>query len=1008
MAIKRTIGRKFGVRPVQMDVSSGALSLAKATQTVANTVNNVTKFIDDNQFQEAVLNAEIQGRQIGSQTITDKNGNTIPKPLDQMTLNSFTADIYNKANIRKAQQYFKKEAINSYGLALQNHAIDIASKSFLENGGKVNEQGQLIVQKAGESYIDGIKKQVAPEVFNVISPSISKIWGQASRKASAQQIKDVKATALIEAQKHINHVLNLEVDLVTNGGEDIDVEFIENEKARVFEIIENNSSSRAEAEKIKIKYNQMLQNNVSVNAVDLAYESGTSISEMIKMAIDTRKAFENDPNIDGNAVESAMRGKIAIYEAMKNDQRQEASRESKQKGYQYQINIMNGIPVTNAQVEELELADQVSFLKFRQTFQKTNDTNIKKIFNDKLALNISIVDNNLVTPVDAATLGEFDTSSKAQLQRMADIEAVNNLKKLLTHKDTSLENQRAILKVMSKVATRQLKQDNDAFAANMERMLDGSENTVMLNPNDLTKESYIRELENKGIIGVGPGFAYTRKSWIQRVNNYRTDYIKKQKEIYQISKIGINQKLGLGLNQTQKTAIEDKILTTNFMLDGQRVDYNIFSSDDTIRGESMKYYSQVVQSFGYVPRVLQTAFESIKTSGNDENFAMIKMMYSTMKSAIIKKYGQAKRKDGEVQFNLIMENSGVSVPLMESAMTYNDYKEFATAHSGESINRSLSDFFKIDGSNNEEVFDRGFQIVKNYLDSNVFTRFFKEEVGADPSEDSALLAYVAQSGASDFSEAIIRDPSIKSEMIKLVQLQITRKEVTPDREGLTAAIHQAFYKLAPHLSIHEDDTGQAYLIKGNSILREAQSTIPTGGPTLTLDTIKADMLENYNKSFGGGSQDPLVQEAIKKGDIMFIGNNDGVGDQTYRVVVPTGDGRFEVLANNYRWNYQGSQLEKDYYLAIDKIENEPIRRILNSVNFMSKNVLDQTMGAIASSRDYSKGFQKLVNAYNSMANAINRAPIQYSEILPYLQLDGSQNELDGYFDEFLALGLTTR
>ena len=159
MAIKRTITRRYGVRPVQMDVSSGALSLAKATETVANTVSNVTKFIDDNQFQEAVLNAEIQGRRVGSQTITDKNGNTIPKPLDQMTLNSFTADIYNKANIRKAQQYFKKEAINSYGLALQNHAIDVASKSFLENGGKVNEQGKLIVQNAGDSYIDGIKKQ---------------------------------------------------------------------------------------------------------------------------------------------------------------------------------------------------------------------------------------------------------------------------------------------------------------------------------------------------------------------------------------------------------------------------------------------------------------------------------------------------------------------------------------------------------------------------------------------------------------------------------------------------------------------------------------------------------------------------------------------------------------------------------------------------------------------------------------------------------------------------------
>ena len=62
----------------------------------------------------------------------------------------------------------------------------------------------------------------------------------------------------------------------------------------------------------------------------------------------------------------------------------------------YQINIMNGIPVTNAQIEELELSDQVSFLKFKNTFQKTTDTKINKVFNDKIALIISVLDNNLV------------------------------------------------------------------------------------------------------------------------------------------------------------------------------------------------------------------------------------------------------------------------------------------------------------------------------------------------------------------------------------------------------------------------------------------------------------------------------------------------------------------------------------------------------------------------------------------------------------------------------------
>ena len=75
---------------------------------------------------------------------------------------------------------------------------------------------------------------------------------------------------------------------------------------------------------------------------------------------------------------------------------------------------------------------------------------------------------------------------------------------------------------------------------------------------------------------------------------------------------------------------------------------------------------------------------------------------------------------------------------------------------------------------------------------------------------------------------------------------------------------------------------------------------------------------------------------------------------------------------------------------------------------MSKNVLDQTMSKISSSRDYAESFKSLVNSYNSIAGSVNRARIEYTSILPYLKLDATQNDLDGYFDEFMALGFTTR
>jgi hypothetical protein len=66
------------------------------------------------------------------------------------------------------------------------------------------------------------------------------------------------------------------------------------------------------------------------------------------------------------------------------------------------------------------------------------------------------------------------------------------------------------------------------------------------------------------------------------------------------------------------------------------------------------------------------------------------------------------------------------------------------------------------------------------------------------------------------------------------------------------------------------------------------------------------------------------------------------------------------------------------------------------------------MSKIASSRNYAEGFKSLVNSYNSIASSVNRAKIEYTSILPYLKLDGTQKDLDGYFDEFMALGFTTR
>ena len=1002
MAIKRTIKRQNLVSPVAMDYSSGGLAMSQASQNIANTISNVTKFVDDNQFQQAVLDAEIAGRQLGTQTTKDKEGNTIPKPLDQMSLNSFTADIYNKANLRKAQQYFKKEAINSYGLALQNHAQDVANQSFQENQGRVDGDGNLLVKSAGEQYIDGIKKNISPEVFNVISPTLSNVWGKATRQASAQRIKDVKNTILFEAQKGLNNILVQEINNISNGADDESIEFVERRKSELFELIDSNSASKLDADKAKIVYGQELQTGVAINAVDLAIESGVSIPELLQMAIDTRINFANDPNIDGDKVETAMKSKIAIYEKLETDIRQKSIRESTTKLATLQLNLINNTVVSETDIQSLRLEDQVRFYKFRNAFTKTVDDNVSKNLNTNISDIVNRVKQDFIAPA-SPTQVDFAEESSDLLKNRAKINIINDLVGQLGHKDISNTNKNSIYGLVNDVQKETLKISNDGFKAMMERMFNGSESTPMIPPNMLLKKEYIDELKKKGVVGLGTENAYTEEQWTKRVLTYDKEYRKKQKEAYEASKIGVAQEKGVELNVTQKNLLENNLIPQTFTYNGAETEYDVTHPNEQIRNESIAHYAKMVQSFGYIPQKLSGLFNSVRTL-KDDNFTFAKMAYSTIKAAVYKKEGRY----ADSKFQIIANNSGIDLSLMESSMYYDDAGMFREAHKSQSINRSLSEHFALDGSSDEEIFDAGFQEVKEYLDGNFITNFFTDNIGGDPYEERALKAFISESGAENFEDAIIRDPSIKNEMIKYVKYKVSQGAVSKDTKGLQVAVKQAFFKFAPNLSIHEDQNGKTYLIKGVSIVRQGQTTVPSGGPVVTKDMIVNDMLRSYNSTFAGGTQDPVIQDAIDKGHIMFIGNNESAGQQTYKVVAVTEDGRFPTLADNYTWDYNGSQLESDYYEALEKIQDGGVRKLLGSFDFMSRNNLEAVMDSIQSNRDYAEGFKKLVNTYNSIATTINRAPVSYTQILPYLTSDTNQKDLENFFDRFRALRFDVR
>lgn len=1004
MAIQRTIKRKNIVRPVAVDMASGGLAMSQATQNIANTVSNVTQYIDENQFRDAVLKAEIAGRQLGTETITDKNGQKIPKPLDQMSLNSFTSDIYNKSNLEKAQQYFKKEAINSYGLALQNHAQEVANNSLLTNEGKIDQTGKLLVQSAGESYIDGIKSSVAPDVFSQISPSLSVIWGKANRKASAMQIKAVKAEALSQAEISLNNLLTYETNYITNGSADeTDLIHIENNKEKIFKIIDENSPNKSHSEKAKLNYSQALQTNVSNNAVDLAYESGVSISELLKMAIDTGANFTNDPNIDGEKIRASMESRISYYDKLETRMRTETRFKSADLLATLGMKLLRGEVVSDEEISNLTLPDQHSLAKYQQSVQTGIDAKSFKKFNDNITANILDIEGGNIEPAKSDNAMDFGGPTQQMLKERAKVTKINEMVRLLSHKDLSIPNRSRVYNLLKKTQEASLALVGEEFKANMERMFGGSGGVVAMNPERLRSRAYVNQLKKRNIIGQGKGYAYTESEWLAKVNTYSKTWYKKQEETALLSQVGSKISNGMILNNKDREALE-KILPTQFNLNGQMVNYDPLNANEDIRNISIDFYTRQITLHGYIPQKITDIFDSIKTLEGDK-FTFAKQLYGTVKQAIINKYGD----DGKSRFEFITSDavSKVNTSLMDSAFVYDDSGSFSSANAPTSANRALSDLFPKttlmgDTVNTSDmvVFDEAFKEVGDNVDDNWFMKLISNGVGGHPYETKTVEAFYKQSGVDNMAEAIIKDPFMKNEMIKHVKYLASQGRVSNDQKGLLQAVQKTLYKFTGNMHLHEDKNGNISLVRGQDIVRDAQSSVPGDGIIVTKKMIIDDAVRQWNNTFTGNTDDTALNEAIEEGEIMFISNNETAGSQTYRVVALVEDGRNVAIANNYQWNYHGSQLESDYNQALQKIQNGGVRKALGYFDFMSKSNINAVMESIRTGKSYADGVKALVASYNSFANTINSAPVSYTNILPYIESPAGQEELENFFDAF--------
>ena len=997
MAIKRTTQRQNLVRPSNIVPDSGGLAMAQASQNIANAITNITETVDKSQLQSAIIEAEKQGKQIGTRV----DGNGVPIPLDMVTLNSFTTPIYNKANLKTAQQYFKQQAINSYGLAIQNDAVKNAENSLLNNRGKVGDDGKLLVETAGKSYLNSIKANVDNEVWNAISPGLNKIWGGASRKASAYMLDNARKINMANATSSLEHILEYETNFITNGqADESEYEYITSTKEKAFKLIEDNSDTSIEADNAKIAYSTSLQSKVSTNAITLAHASGMTDGDMLKMAKQTSDSFLNDKNVQSDVVYKSMVSEISRLKKIDADELALNKLNSKTLAGNLINNLLLEKPVlpSEDQLNKLRIEDRVTVRRSMKFISEQLATEATKDFNNEISRTIKNVEFGKF-----GNIGEIDKSDTApseynqinMLKNKKKNKIINGLYDHLENKNLSLANFNAILKLGADYRDNLLILNNDDLAFELELMLSGATDQ-MVHPNQLLQTKYVNKLIQKGFIGTSKTAKYTKDAWAKKVATYKTAWDKAQNKAYNVFQATENVENGIPVTSSQRNEIVDSLPTT-VKIDGFDEPLSILSDDENIRVKSVDQEVGSAISIGFLTENSSNALNNILTS-TDVGFNNIKKFYSSLKQSFVKKHGR----DWKGYWHSFAENNKLDLNILESAKYYNDASQFNLSFNTQVGKRSLSLFFGDEELDDTQVLTQIIKEVGSNIDDNWFMRILSPNLNVDPNVAKAMRAWYDQNGVNDLSDLTVKDPALFNMIMREVKSQVFQGKLDPKKpqQALESAVIGAMYKFSGRMNVQEDQNGNAYLAEGISILKYGQATIPGDAYTLTQEDLIKDVVTKYNMTFGGGTQDPKIREAIDEGNLIFLPNNEGIGEQTYRVVAITEDGRREPIADTYSWHWNTSQQNKDYNLALKRLSSDTFRRIFTTFNFMSKNNIAAVMDTIKSNRDRAETWVNFTNTYNKFALTINNnVKLNYQqEILPIINNQKNMEELEEYYD----------
>jgi len=1003
MAFKKTQGRSAFVSPVGGPDLSGFKKAASIYEGVANQAYNIGLDVRKSQFNDAILQAEIDGKTAGVKYSVDKDGNRTLVPLTNLDYGK-ESELFSSRDRDAVLRQYRKSAITSY---VANATIDIesaANQALIAN--PANPDG---IRGSASGYFAGIS-DLDDEVYTALGPKVDAAFKIAENKALAQQQQNTRADQSNSAISLID--LNTEKlgVLYSKGAGDTDEsqvghelmvsELIE-EQEEAFNVLKTNGVLDSDIQKLRDKQSTVIASRVGQAHIERIFTAEGEAGALRAIGGIVKDAQTNS-SVDSDTLSTVL---FRTASQLENIRRAEKSQETFNRNAIYQ-QIIKDIYINGLNVDDMlsnpkhmiwnleggQLASAIS----------QSEARVKQSINDIYSGSSAVVGawSSLVGTPDEYLVTDNYFDIKQQF-----VDGEIGYDKWLPVRDSYLS-------YIDNIAHQK---DRDIAGQSVLKEL-GNNSSFTATPNYF--EGITPNLVKSGVIGKNGAFK-TIKAYQDSISSYTTKYNKNLSEMGTLARAKGHAGLGIPLTSAEEEALV-KYEGSNIAIlnDGTVVNMDLTSSDPELLAASIDTvdrYSGVTNGLLHPEAKRIFAQAPYNPDAADLSMRMLGQIVSGME----KQYGGSYKAHLSDFFdkNGISDEQRAYFKLIGDIGSVELAREVFQAGKKVDLNRDLSSYIgqRKDGETIDVAVDREFdEVFAEATTGHDWWSMFNPKISEFRQKQLEELA--GPYGVPDIAGATIKDPVVRKSMKDLYYSRLIESRGVGDK---TEIMRDVMITMGKRFGYEQNpDTGKINLVE-RPILTYAQATVPVtkfGSDTKPNIQLSQENIDNdvVNKALATSQfMSPEMAEGLRqvgnKGNgyeshLHYRANDNYGGPQTYTVTMVDHYGRPFVISDSYSYDFNHSSQNESYQKAVNALKTDKMKQIWSMMGLMDRNILQSSFESFERTKN-DRSLTPIINGIQDIIyNTSPTAPPEFIQQFGEPLTDDERAEFFYMIENFFSLG----